>query len=142
MNYLLDTDHASVLQLGVGPAYHRLASRIQAHSSDEFFLSIVTFHEQTLGGHGYINQAKNNQGLVRGYSILTQILNGFRDLPTLDFDAAAVLVYDSLLKQHRRVGRMDLRIAAIALSQQMTLLTANAADFGPIANLAIEDWIT
>ncbi len=142
MNYLLDTDHASVLQLPAGSDYVRLSQRILAHPADDFFLSIVSFHEQTLGGHTYVNQARNLPGLVRGYRLLTDILNGFRALPNLEFDAAAAPIYDSLLTQHRRTGRMDLRIAAIALAQGMTLLTRNRGDFGQIAGLTIEDWIT
>lgn len=35
---------------------------------------------------------------------------------------------------------MDARIAAIALSRQMILLTRNHRDFSKVAELAIEDW--
>jgi tRNA(fMet)-specific endonuclease VapC len=35
---------------------------------------------------------------------------------------------------------MDLKIAAIALSHQATLLTHNLKDFGQIENLHVEDW--
>ena len=35
---------------------------------------------------------------------------------------------------------MDLRIASIALSQNMTVVTRNLSDFGRVPNLAIENW--
>jgi tRNA(fMet)-specific endonuclease VapC len=35
---------------------------------------------------------------------------------------------------------MDLKIAAIALTQDATILTRNQKDFGQILNLKIEDW--
>jgi predicted nucleic acid-binding protein len=35
---------------------------------------------------------------------------------------------------------MDLKIAAIVLARQATLLTRNVSDFRTIDNLKIEDW--
>jgi tRNA(fMet)-specific endonuclease VapC len=36
---------------------------------------------------------------------------------------------------------MDLRIAAIAIANQMTLLTQNTVDFERIPGLSIGDWL-
>jgi tRNA(fMet)-specific endonuclease VapC len=35
---------------------------------------------------------------------------------------------------------MDLRIASIAISRSLVLLTRNARDFGKIPELVMEDW--
>jgi tRNA(fMet)-specific endonuclease VapC len=41
---------------------------------------------------------------------------------------------------HRRIGAMDLRIAAIAITQNAILLTQNLKDFTDIQDLKVEDW--
>jgi tRNA(fMet)-specific endonuclease VapC len=49
-------------------------------------------------------------------------------------------VFINLKKQHPRLGKMDLAIAAIALHNNATLVTRNRQDFEPIAGLIQEDW--
>ncbi len=59
----------------------------------------------------------------------------------LSFDRKAADVFDELNQQRLRVGSMDLRIAAIAIANQMTWLTQNTVDFERIPGLPIEDWL-
>jgi tRNA(fMet)-specific endonuclease VapC len=60
--------------------------------------------------------------------------------PVIPFDAAAAAVFDGLVAQRVRVATMDLRIAAIALSRGMVLVTRNVSDFGKVPGLQTEDW--
>jgi tRNA(fMet)-specific endonuclease VapC len=39
-----------------------------------------------------------------------------------------------------RIGTRDLRIAAIARSRNLTVVTHNVSDFGKVPNLKTEDW--
>jgi tRNA(fMet)-specific endonuclease VapC len=48
--------------------------------------------------------------------------------------------FDQLKSAKIRIGTMDLRIAAIALSRNLTVLTRNLSDFGKVPGLRIEDW--
>jgi tRNA(fMet)-specific endonuclease VapC len=57
----------------------------------------------------------------------------------LPFDVPSATIYDRLLAQNLRVGTMDLRLAAIALSRNLTVLTRNLRDFGRVPALKIED---
>lgn len=105
-----------------------------------FALSIISFHEQVIGAHSFINRAENNADLARGYKLLLEILNGFAQAPVLPFDARAIAIFDEMRSQKVRVATMDLRIAAIAISNNLVLLTRNTGDFSKISNLIIEDW--
>jgi len=64
----------------------------------------------------------------------------FRTITIIDFDEQAQTVFRALRAQRMRIGRLDLRIAAIALSREATLVTRNRQDFVGIPALNIEDW--
>ena len=140
MKYLLDTDHLSILQRQTGDAYRNLAQRMAQHSPSDFAISIVTFHEQMLGSHAYINRARSLNQVTKGYEIMARIVSDFRLIPVLPFDANAAVAYADLKTQRTQLAKMDARIAAIALSRDLTVLTRNHRDFGKVAGLAIEDW--
>lgn len=140
MKYLLDTDHISFLQRRSGPEYSPLALNIARHSPEDLAFSIISFHEQVIGAHAYINQGRTTADAIRGYTLLWEILQGFTAAPVLPFDAAAAAILDGLRAQRIRVPAMDLRIAAIALSRGLILLTRNTRDFGRVPGLVIEDW--
>jgi tRNA(fMet)-specific endonuclease VapC len=117
-----------------------LIARLAQHAPADFAFSIVSFHEQTLGGHALINRARTTTHLIHGYDLLLEILQSFTTISVLPFDAAAGAAFDGLLAQRIRVGTMDLRIAAIALSQGLIRLTRNLRDFGKVPGLVTEDW--
>ena len=140
MKYLLDTDHLSILQRQTGESYHNLSRRMAKHPLSDFAISIVTFHEQMLGSHAYINRARTLKAKVKGYEMMTRIVSDFKELPVVSFDAGAATAYSQISPQRIQLAKMDARIAAIALSHQLTLLTRNHRDFGKVAGLTSEDW--
>lgn len=140
MKYLLDTDHISFLQRRSGSEFSRLTVRMAQHPITDFTLSVVSFHEQVLGAHNFINRARTNTDIIRGYVLLLETLQGFATAPVLPFDAEAIAVFDELRGQRVRVSTMDLRIAAIVMSRNLVLLTRNVSDFSKVPGLVMEDW--
>lgn len=140
MKYLLDTDHISIIQRGTGPEYGVLAGRLALHPLEDIGVSIISFHEQLLGCHAYLTRAKTSADLTQGYDRLERFRQHYAESPVVAFDAAAVTEYDSLRTKRLRISSMDLRIAAVALSRGLTLLTRNIRDFGKVPGLTTEDW--
>jgi tRNA(fMet)-specific endonuclease VapC len=140
LKYLLDTDHISVLQQQSGAEYVALSGRIAQSPADDLSLSIVSFHEQALGCHAYISRARGPADLLRGYGMLQRLLSDYSAVAVLPFDSNAATTFAGLAALRIRVPTMDLRIASVALSAGLTLVTRNTGDFSKVPGLVIEDW--
>lgn len=138
--YLLDTDHLVTLQRRSEPEYGRLELRLRQYSRSDFSLSIVSFHEQVLGANAFIARASARLAIVRGYQMLETSFMDFDHFQVLPFDEPCAVQFDALRSRGVRIGTMDLRIAAIALSNDLTVLTRNTVDFESVPGLRVEDW--
>jgi tRNA(fMet)-specific endonuclease VapC len=140
MKYLLDTDHLSVLQKSTGQDYQNLSARMEQIPISEFAISIVTIHEQFLGSNTYISRAQNPVDVVKGYKFMDRLVWSFKTISVLGFNDQAAVLFSSFQSQRLKLATMDLRIASIAMTHGLTLLTRNAQDFGKVPGLASEDW--
>jgi tRNA(fMet)-specific endonuclease VapC len=77
---------------------------------------------------------------VRGYALLVNTVWLFNQMPIAAFDLACEAHYQQLRGQRVRIGTQDLRISAVALVHNLTLLTRNRGDFGRVPGLRIDDW--
>jgi len=140
VKYLMDTDHLSIWQRMAGAEWAVLSAKVAAVPTGDVGFPIVSYHEQSLGCHAFINRAKSTADVVRGYAMLARVVDGFTLGPIAPFDVAAGAAFDGLQSLRLRIGTLDLRIASIALSRSLVLLTRNAGDFGKVPGLVIEDW--
>ena len=138
--FLLDTDHIGIIQTRAEPEFNRLSVRMGAHAREQFYFPIISFHEQMLGWNAYLGRARTTEGVIRAYAKFQKILADFSASQILPFDQAAGNSFDSLRSQRIRLATMDLRIAAIALSRGMIVLTRNLRDFRKVPGLQVEDW--
>ena len=62
----------------------------------------------------------------------------------MPFDDAAAQTYGvmraAIEKGGRPIGPNDMLIAAIALANELTVVTHNTAEFGRVSGLLLEDW--
>jgi tRNA(fMet)-specific endonuclease VapC len=79
--------------------------------------------------------------LLKGYDRMKRLLESFILFPiVLPFDREAAVIFDNLRNQRIAGSTMDLRIAAIALSRNLVLLTRNQRDFEKVPGLVSQDW--
>ncbi len=137
--YLLDTDHITLLFQAVS----RDQSLVFKRYSDNHGItavSVVSYHEQLIGAHAAPNKCKTARQLIPAYRIVTNQLANYQKMPMLEFREAEADQLEELKSLNLRVARMDLRIAAIALANDLTLVTRNRSDFERIPDLGLEDW--
>lgn len=131
--YCFDTDvlSATIRRDPSLPLIRRLA---QVPPTDQFTTSI-TMGELLYGAARRDSQRLNAQ--------IRDLLRGA--LTILPFDEAAAEVYGPLRARLESDGEPlaepDLRIAAIALSRDLTLVTGNSRHFDRIRDLTVENWL-
>ena len=134
--YILDTDEFTMFTYGHTP----IAQRVFRLDVSEVAISIVTVEEILTGWYSALRQAKTISAEIQAYSGLFRAARGIQMIEVIPFSPDAVHRFHNLRKQYRRLGRMDLAIAAICLEFNTTLVTRNRIDFAQIAGLKIEDW--
>ncbi|MEH2317173.1 type II toxin-antitoxin system VapC family toxin [Nostoc sp.] len=133
--WILDTDSVSLLQRG----NLEIAHRLNIVDASEIAITIVTVEEQLRGRFQVIRRAAAND-LVSAYEKLQVTFDSLKSFNVLRFTAEAQTLYTNLLHQKIKVGRQDLRIAAIALSVNGIFVTRNNRDFCQVSNLVLDNW--
>lgn len=136
ITWALDTDHLSILERG-GSTALPLQMRTGQIAGSEIGTTIVSYEEQMRGWLAYAAQARTPERLIQAYSRLEVHIQTFRDTPLLPYNARAASEFGRLQQAHIRIGTSDLRIAAICLANDATLLTRNLKDFGKVPGLQI-----
>ena len=134
--FVLDTDMMSMLQRG----HPGVAAHFGHHQPYEVATTIITVEEQLSGWYALLRRAKAPTDLVRVYGYMSETVRFLGTLPILTFTDGAAGVYERLRRRHPRIGRMDLRIGAIVIAHDATLVTRNLSDFKEIEDLVVEDW--
>ena len=139
--YLLDTDHVSLLERDNADS-RTLQTRLALVPAEEVATTIVTYEEQMRGWLARAAQANSTEKIVAAYTHLETHIRTFQHIPIVSFNARAGAVFERLRRAGARIGTMDLKIAAIAMTNDATLLSRNLTDFGKLAGLLVEDWST
>src|SRR5207244_1881945 len=117
--YLLDTDHISLLEFG-NP---QIEKHINHHHITTIALAVISLQEQMEGFLGAVHRARNRQQIAHAYDrLVLRLLPVWTRFQVLSFPEAAILRFEHLRSLRLNVGPMDLRIAAIALENGLTVV--------------------
>ncbi len=133
---VLDTDVLTLYQRG-DPAAVR---RVLAHPLPQLAVTIISVEEELTGWYTRLRRARKRDQLAAVYQRFTDAIRFLARFQILTFPESAIVRFEQLRAAHRRLGKNDLRIAAIVLEQGGVLATRNVRDFRQIKGLALEDW--
>lgn len=140
MMLILDTDHMTVLERG-GIASYSLVLRLAQVPPSEIATTIISYEKQMRGWLSHVAQAKANpQKIVTAYEFLRLHIETYQTARILDYDSYASTEFERLRQAGIRIATKDLRIAAICISVEATLLTRNLKHFEQVPGLNAEDW--
>ena len=137
---VLDTDHLTLLERRQSAGSRVLHPRLDRLETASRSTTIVTYEEQTRGWMAHMARAKKVAQEIEAFGRLKTHLHSFRNILVLEFDERAGVEYQWLRRSRVRIGTMDLKIAAIVLAHDATLLTKNLSDFRKVPGLKVADW--
>ena len=131
--YCLDTDVLSALMRHDPPL--GLVRRVAAVPTTEQCTTSITLGELLYGANkrGSDRLARRVEELIVGAGLV------------VPFDEPSARVYGRLRAEleagGRKLAEPDLRIASIALSRELTLMTGNTRHFPQLPELRVENWL-
>jgi tRNA(fMet)-specific endonuclease VapC len=133
MKYLLDTN---VCIRYLNRRSTSIINNMEIHPPSDIVVCIIVEAELYYG-------AMNSDNPEHTLAEKREFLQVYETLP-FDRDAALNFgrIRTSLKKQGTPIGPYDLMIAAIALTNNLILVTHNTREFGRVSGLRVEDWET
>ena len=136
---ILDSDYLTLLQWPESSVAQIIRERLMHHRPEDVMATIVSFEEHMQGRISAIGKEKEIRNQIDKYRSMKQSVTAFCSIKLLDFDEVAATEFQALRKRYRRLGTMNLKIAAIVLAHRAELWTRNMKDFGQISGLNAVD---
>ena len=129
--YLFDTNVCIAL---LNNSNDRLSTKFYSVENEKKFLCSIVIAELYYGVY-------KSKRIAENLSKLRLVFSGY---DCLDFDETAAEIFGrirtDLYSAGTPIGPYDMQIAAIALANDLILITNNTKEFSRIASLKIEDW--
>ena len=132
--FLLDTNICSYLISNAEPYSQNILGHLTRYGKKDIFISSITVAEMFYG-------IENSTQKELNLKLMGDFISNFG---VLDFTSKNAASYGKIRlemkNKNRRIGDMDMLIAAVALSNDLALVTNNEKDFKDISELRMENW--
>src|SRR4051794_15262295 len=123
--FLFDTDHLTLYQ----HKHPAVMQRIAQAPADSVAICPINIEETMRGRLAPLARVLAGNHHVQAYAHLVAAVAMLAMFPCVPFDSASESDYQRLRAARLRVGTLDLKIAAIALTHGLTVVTRNRSDF-------------
>ncbi|GAB4457389.1 MAG: hypothetical protein OHK0029_17060 [Armatimonadaceae bacterium] len=134
--YILDT-HIVTLFRASEP---NIVRRIHETDLDQIAVTVISVEEQLDGWYRLLRRKNSPDQLSQIYDQIKTTVDILSLFNLLSFSVAAIQRYEQLQTLRLNIGKMDLRIAAIALELRAVVVTQNLRDFERVPDLVVENW--
>ena len=140
MFVVLDTKHFAELVHGTGRGA-RLKRRFPERQAS-VLTTIITAQEVSEGWSAFIRKQKaGSEKQIHGDKQFQHSLELLMELTLLPFDEQAAVIFRTLRETLTQAGTQNLKIAAICLAHDATVLTRNVVHFTKAPDLRVENWL-
>ena len=103
-------------------------------------IPIVAVEEQCKGWFARLGRTRDIHQQIAPYERLAELFDLLAEWDIISLGETAADLFAQLRRQKVRIGSQDLKIAAIALAEGASLLSANLRDFQKVPGPRAENW--
>jgi tRNA(fMet)-specific endonuclease VapC len=136
---IFDTDTVTHLHVG-NP---NVVENLKKTDDPDIRITVITKIELLRGRFEFLLKASDSEKLARAQRLLNQTEELLSQIPVLPIDEKSGIPFEKLkkIKKWRKIGRADILIASIVLSNNAVLVTRNIRHFKQIPGLSIINWV-
>lgn len=134
--YVLDSNSLTLLKY----KQPQLLDAVKRHDEDVIAVTSVSIDEYLTGWYAKYRRVRTLQQKAIASQGLAEAIVGLKQFQIWPETEKSLLQADRLVKSKLNIGKMDIRIATIALELDATVVTNNIRDFSRVRGLKVEDW--
>lgn len=137
--HILDTDTITHLHAG----NLKIVENLKKTDDSDIRITVITRIELLRGRFEFLLKASRKEELLRAQKLLDRTEELLSQIPVIPMNEKAGIQFDRLnnIKKLRKIGRADILIASIVLSNNAVLVTRNLRHFMQIPGLSVKNWV-